>query len=1046
MPFQDRPLHPTAVTQDVSHEASNVPHKLRASWLGSWRPPWESVKGRRWGDAIWALMALSQAWLLGGSEGCWPKGQWTARRPRGPWLAEPPEHFLSRPDPRWVALLRHGSPEADPEHRGSRETELLAWCWEELIAGRGAAWMAYGSVLLEGKARADAIPLIAAVDPQGRVHAPPWAEVLIPEALRQLPPGWWEVLLRDLDATGRLLPEGPFPAEAPWTPLLARGIAVLEPLCLRELPPDLEVSRSAPWIHPLPDGGWVIDPRVRAWGRGFGACAAGLGAAQHPGLALGATPEAGLRTLLAGRPPDPAQHPTGWSLRIAADLQRSLPPPPCPPPSGEPTWDRLRMRWQPEEALPAPGYPLWGAVAHPCADPFHWMAEGLRAFRLQRFEGALRAFAWAQAHFERLDAPFWASRAAANAASAALNWGDLRGSEVWRDLAGEPLPQLREMDAITLLAMRTEYEEALTRLRALLETHPEMPEAWATLLDLGLALDRRSLVEEALRHVSGPLQALGTAWLTNRLAAIPPDLDHEHALMWAHYRSRRGQETPESFWTAWGACPNALLRLEVGLARLERHPGEALAARLLELQAIADRAESPRHQARLRPFWPKFAPGPAPDPRCVLEAWLAAGRSPAWILWPQGSGDLERLGRGLSPPEPLLSRLRQDGGLAPVESEGWIWQGIPMVWEGAPVGFLLQATPPDAPFPPIEDAAILAPWLAALTVPAPAAPLETIGNLLFDGSEPMATLVRELDRVAPSELPVLILGPTGSGKELVARELHARSGRPGALVAVNCSALAENLLESELFGHLKGAFTGADRDRPGAIESAHEGTLFLDEIADISPRIQSMFLRVLQEREVRRVGADKARRVDVRFLAATHKPLEELAASGGFRRDLLFRLQGTVLRLPSLDERRHEFPFLVPRLVAQVAHEARRTCPALAPGLPQALARVSWPGNFRQIRHAIERALLRCGETPLKAEHFPELDCPELEARTWIEATRAFQRRLLLEYLKRHRFQATEAARSLGLTRPALYLAARRVGLDIVAARLRWESEQAPRG
>jgi two-component system response regulator HydG/two-component system response regulator AtoC len=178
-------------------------------------------------------------------------------------------------------------------------------------------------------------------------------------------------------------------------------------------------------------------------------------------------------------------------------------------------------------------------------------------------------------------------------------------------------------------------------------------------------------------------------------------------------------------------------------------------------------------------------------------------------------------------------------------------------------------------------------------------------------------------------------------------------------------------------------------------------------------------------------------KVDVRFVAATHRSMEDLAVAGSFRRDLLFRLQGAVLDLPPLSARRHEFPFLLPRLVARAAQSARRPVPALAPGLPQALARLPWRGNVRELLHALERAVLRCEGGTLKPSHFPELEAPLLQSHTWDEATRAFQRRLLLDTLQACGFRASEAAQTLGLARPALYATARRLGLDLVAERER---------
>lgn len=297
----------------------------------------------------------------------------------------------------------------------------------------------------------------------------------------------------------------------------------------------------------------------------------------------------------------------------------------------------------------------------------------------------------------------------------------------------------------------------------------------------------------------------------------------------------------------------------------------------------------------------------------------------------------------------------------------------------------------------------------------------------------MAAILRDLALVAPSRLTVLLEGPTGCGKEVAARDLHRLSGRRGPLVAVNCAAFAEGTVESELFGHVRGAFTGAREERSGAVASAEGGTLFLDEVGDLPSRLQALLLRVLQEREVRPVGCDRPRTVDVRFVAATNRPLDVLAREGRFRPDLLYRLRGAQVRLPPLAERRHEFPFLVPELARRVCEESGLPAPRLRDGVVQALARHAWPGNFRQLRAALERAAWRSHGERVELRHFPELEEPDGPAGTWAEATRDFQRGLLERTLVRSARNVAAAARELGMSRQAFYAAARRLGIPLHA-------------
>ncbi len=232
------------------------------------------------------------------------------------------------------------------------------------------------------------------------------------------------------------------------------------------------------------------------------------------------------------------------------------------------------------------------------------------------------------------------------------------------------------------------------------------------------------------------------------------------------------------------------------------------------------------------------------------------------------------------------------------------------------------------------------------------------------GEAPATRRLRELIvKAAPSEATVLIRGESGSGKEVVARALHAHSARAaGPFVAVNCAAIAETLLESELFGHRKGAFTGADRDREGLFEAAKGGTLLLDEIGEAGPKVQAKLLRVHEERRLNRVGDPRERAVDVRVLAATNRPLEQAIAEGTFRQDLYYRLQVFPLDVPPLRERLDDLPELARHFLDRLGRR-RQSLPA---GTLQRLRAHTWPGNVRELRNLLERAHILAGDGPLR--------------------------------------------------------------------------------
>jgi DNA-binding NtrC family response regulator len=263
--------------------------------------------------------------------------------------------------------------------------------------------------------------------------------------------------------------------------------------------------------------------------------------------------------------------------------------------------------------------------------------------------------------------------------------------------------------------------------------------------------------------------------------------------------------------------------------------------------------------------------------------------------------------------------------------------------------------------PIIADAVALTAPLRQVPLPPEAPPQPAAGPSLVGKSEPMACVYKLIGQFAPTDHAVLLLGETGTGKELAARALHTHSTRKDKpFVALNCAAFPENLLETELFGHEKGAFTGAEKLRKGKFEYADGGTIFLDEIGDMPLRLQAKLLRVLENQELERVGSDEAVKVNVRFVSATHQDLEAAIRDGQFRRDLFYRLNRVTIRLPPLRERMDDLPRLCAYFLGRAAEEMGRSAPSLADATLELLRHHRWPGNVRELENIIKRALGVC--------------------------------------------------------------------------------------
>jgi NtrC-family two-component system response regulator AlgB len=251
---------------------------------------------------------------------------------------------------------------------------------------------------------------------------------------------------------------------------------------------------------------------------------------------------------------------------------------------------------------------------------------------------------------------------------------------------------------------------------------------------------------------------------------------------------------------------------------------------------------------------------------------------------------------------------------------------------------------------------------------------EAVPDVVLETESPKMRAALDLvEKVAPTEVSVLLLGENGTGKGVIAWWLHAQSQRAGGpFVVISCPTLTEDLLASELFGHAKGAFTGAIRDREGRLEAAQGGTVFLDEVSEVSPGLQAKLLRFLQEKQFERVGENRTRRADVRVVAASNRNLEEEVKAGRFREDLFYRLNTVQISLPPLRERREDIPILARRFLDFFARQGRRATPELSPSALRALLSYSWPGNIRELRNVLERAMILWPAKVIESEAFPE--------------------------------------------------------------------------
>jgi two-component system, NtrC family, nitrogen regulation response regulator NtrX len=303
-------------------------------------------------------------------------------------------------------------------------------------------------------------------------------------------------------------------------------------------------------------------------------------------------------------------------------------------------------------------------------------------------------------------------------------------------------------------------------------------------------------------------------------------------------------------------------------------------------------------------------------------------------------------------------------------------------------------------------------------------------------SVPVKALRQQIAVTAPTNGRVLIYGESGTGKELVARALHAHSLRSkGPFVEVSCAAIPEELIESELFGHVKASFSGATEDKIGKFQKADGGTLFLDEVGDMSLRTQSKVLRVLEEQRIEPIGSNQTLRVDVRVIAATNKNLEQEIARGAFRQDLFYRLNVIPFHVPPLRERKEDIPVMARFFLNEFSAEYGKKTRELSDGALEILVRYPWPGNVRELKNLVERLVIVCPQARIEPHHLPpELfrgvaESPQHPYSTLHEARSAYEREFILRKLQEHRWNMTQTATALGLERSHLYRKMKSLGI-----------------